>query len=97
MSLSASTTPILQMSSYMDSHTVYPVVCKNFESKSWRDCLRSVILKLSTILNAATHDSKAKKKQTGLDLETLTMDTLTKALPSAKVKHFASQLRLLAA
>ena len=41
----------------MDLHTVYPTVCKNSEGKSWRDRLRSAILKLSTILKPATRDS----------------------------------------
>ena len=57
MSPFASTTSILQMSSYMDSHKVYPTVCKNSEGKSWRDHLGSAILKLSTILKATTRDS----------------------------------------
>ena len=46
------------MSSYMDSHKVYPTVCKNSEGKSWWDHLGSVILKLFTILKATTHDSR---------------------------------------
>ena len=51
MSPSASTS-MTQISSYIDSHTVYPVVWKNTKATSWQDHLRSVILKHSIILNA---------------------------------------------
>ena len=74
MSPFASTTSILQISSYMNLHKVYPTVCKNSKGRSWQDHLGSVILKLSTILKATTHHSNNLKLDPEIQLSAVDID-----------------------